>query len=128
MEKGAAVCGAGAQHFRAHTKTQICMYVFMYVWELIAMCMRSVQGKECSGRDLASGEKEFLIAPATMSAYNSYGQVFDTGLGYDSMPASWNAQRGDVAMNNVVVVAEPTSLANTYMRVYIYIYIYICML
>ena len=84
------------------------------VGELTSACETNPKSVEYSAHSLCFGTNEFVIAPATSSAYNSYGNQFTASTGAANFQAELNSMINDMPMNILIITFEPTSVVNTY--------------
>ena len=84
------------------------------VGELTSACETNPKSVEYSAHSLCFGTNEFVIAPATSSAYNSYGNQFTASAGAANFQAELNSMINDMPMNILIITFEPTSVVNTY--------------
>lgn len=70
---------------------------------------------EYTGHSFVEGTNEFVISPATMAAYNSYGPLaFVFAVGTATYKTQMEAQETDMAMNNLLLEFPATDVANVY--------------
>jgi hypothetical protein len=81
---------------------------------LIDLVNSNSHSREYTAMNLANTNSEQIIAPATMAAYNSYGEEFSAVTGVSAYQAAFDNTKNDMAMNSVIIIFEQTSSVNTY--------------
>lgn len=81
--------------------------------ELVSSTQTNPKSKECTGVEL-SHAKEYVVSPATMANYNEYGGPFASATALTAVSAQMGQLIQDMAMENVIICFEPTSVAQTY--------------
>ena len=87
--------------------------------ELLSMVRNNPKSVEYTGLSLAKEEAEFVIAPATAAAYNSYGSQFYTANSTNAdVEVGLSSFTHDMSMNNLILVIEASSAPQIYNLTY----------
>lgn len=82
--------------------------------EIINMVLTNPKTVEYSGQQFVDGRNEIVCAPATMAAYNSYGEQFVATTAVADTETAWGNIVKDMPMNNIIILFDSVSAANTY--------------
>jgi hypothetical protein len=85
-----------------------------FATEMLNMVRTNSKTKEYTAQEFANGAHEIVIAPATMSAYNNYGNQFQVDASVIDLQNAWEATVGDMSMNVVIVLFEASTDINIY--------------
>jgi hypothetical protein len=85
----------------------------VFTGELVTMCSVNHRSIEKSAHEIAASGIDIVLTPATMSSYNSYAACDTTATG-QGCQNQFNDTLGDVAMNSLIILFEPSSTINTY--------------
>jgi hypothetical protein len=81
---------------------------------LLDLVTSNSHSREYTAMTLGTHNCEQIISPATMSAYNSYGDQFSITTGVVAFQEAFESTKSDMAMNSVIMIFEQTSSVNSY--------------